>query len=434
MRNFALIISLILASASTTATAAGPSWPLADMPRFWILGEGNSHFSLDGFYFHTKENYDNEGQPSSPSALEHIRYGNMRAHIGFGFTPRVSLFAQADARAVYMQNAVGSNVSDDEHYGFGDAFVGMRWLAYRSKATDRVYPSEWSPETWLALVESSWVFPMYDKAGSGKPPLGDQSNDITLMGRIAWYANDWLAFSGNAGYIYRTSDYEALVPWGLRVDFQLIQYSKVRFWIDFLAKERTTKETEILNSFQPDPIPSGSLLFKSDAGVIRTVTLGSGFIIGKEWELTAAGILTSSGVNTAKGFGGALGLAWRPYQMPELNYDKYRQEQIRRLQREPRKYRQRSVVRYGETATVIKVSSQGNFFQIAIGQNEGIKAGDLFQVFAPDDLSGQKRTPLALARVQVSRTNDSFLRVEQKYDRSFRPTPSQEVQRVTLQD
>lgn len=433
MRSLALTFLAFLAF-SSPVMGAGPAWPLADMPRFWILGEGNYHFSADGFFFHTKENYDVDGQTSRPNALEHIRYGNMRFHVGFGFTPRVSLFAQTDVRAVYMQNAVGSNVSDDDNYGFGDAFVGMRWLIYRSKATDRLYPTEWAPETWIALAEGSWQFPMYDRATPGKPPLGDQSNDLTAIGRVAWYANEWLGFSGHGGYIYRTSGYESLLPWGLRLDLQWVRTLSTRFWVEFQASERTVKDEQVLNATQLDTIPSGSFLFKSDSAVLRTVTLGAAYVLGKEWELAGAGILTSSGVNTAKGFGAALGLVWRPYQMPELTYEDYRKEQIRRLQREPRRYRQKPVAQYGFQATVVRVSGQGNFFQIAFGQKDGVKAGDTFQIFAPDDLRGNERYPLAIARVQVSRTDDSFLRVEQKYDRNLQLAPGYEVRRVIFSE
>jgi hypothetical protein len=429
MRSFALHLLIFLLSTSPVL-AAGPSWPLTDMPRFWILGEGNAHFSVDGFYFHTKENYDQESFAAKPAALDHVRYGNMKFHVGFGFTPRVSLFAQTDVRALYMQNYLATNISDDDNYGFGDAFVGLRWLLYRSKATDRIYPTEWAPETWLALAETSWKFPMYDRAGSGKPPLGDQSNDVSAMGRLAWYTNEWLGFSGNAGYIYRTANYEALLPWGLRVDLQWIRTLSTRFWIDFQAFEQVVRANSATNSSQPDPFPNGSLLFKSGTGVLRTVTLGAAYVLGKEWEIAGAGVLTTSGVNTAKGFGGALGLVWRPYQMPELTYEDYRQQQIKRLQREPRRYRQRPVAQYGFQATVVRVSEAGNFFQIAFGQKDGVKAGDTFQVFAPDDFSGGERYPLALARVQVSRTNDSFLRVEQRYDRNLSLIPGYEVRRV----
>lgn len=428
MRALALL-SILFAS---SAQAAGPSWPLADMPRFYILGEGNAHFSVDSFYFHTKENYDNEGQVTQPAAMEHVRYGNLRFHGAFGFSPRVSVFAQADARALFMMNAQGSNVSDDENYGFGDAFLGFRWMLYRSSPTDKVYPSEWSPQTFLLLAEGTWLFPMYAQGKPGKPPLGDQSNDFTSMLRGVWYANEWLGLSANAGYLYRTAGYSALIPWGLRADFNFLRKLNWRFWLDFQAKESTLNDGVVLNPAQPDPIQSGSLLFKSDSPTLRSVTLGTAVLLGKEIELAAGGFFTASGINTAKGFGGMLGLAWRPYQVPELKYEEFRREQLRKLENEPKVYRQKQVLRYGLRATVIRVSNQGNFFQIAYGSKDGLKAGDYFQVFSTDNYDQDVREPLALARVQVVRGEDSFLRVDQRYDPSFRLKAGMEAQRVIV--
>ncbi len=429
-----LFLLILLPLWMAKAHAVGPTWPLADMPRFWILGEGNTHLSLDGFYFHTKENYDNNGQVNQPAAMEHVRYGNLRFHVGFGFTPRVSVFVQSNVHSLFMVNAKGSNISDDENYGFGDTFVALRWLLYRSQKTDKVYPTEWAPETWLALIEGSWLFPLYNQAKPGKPPLGDQSNDFTTMLRAVWYANEWLALAGNGGYIYRTAGYSAAAAWGIRTDFNFLREKKVRFWLDLQAYERTLKDGVILNPDQPDPIQSGSLLFKSDSPTLRFATLGAAYLISKEWELAAGALFTASGINAAKGFGGALGLAWRPYQVPELRYEEYRRLQLQRLEKEPYVYRQRAVLRYGLRATVVKVSSKGNFFQIGYGEKDGIKAGDTFQVFLPDDFSGKARRALAMAKVEVARPNDSFLRVEQKYDPSIQVRPGFEARRIIFEE
>jgi hypothetical protein len=431
MRTISLLLALLWGA---PAPAAGPSWPITDMPRFWILGEGNTHFSVDGFYFHTKENYGIEGTPDRPVSLEHVRYGNIRFHAAHGFTPRLSLFAQADLRGLFMVSPLQSNVSDDENYGFGDAFLGMRWLVHRSRPTDRVYPTEWSPETWLALIEASWLFPMYDHAKPGKPPLGDQSNDFTIMGRATWYINHWLGVAGNAGFTYRTAAYDSVVPWGLRADLNFLNNRRLRFWLDFQAQERVARNRDGLNTAHPDPFANGSLLFKSLAPVARTATVGAGYRLGRNWELAGGVLFTASGLNAAKGIGGTLGLVWRPYQIPELSYEDYRRERIRRLEQEPRFFRHRKVLRYGFQATVLKVSHRENFFRIGFGRRDGVKAGDVFHVLAPDDLSGRGRVPLAQARVQVSRENDSFLRVEHRFGQEFRLQPGHEVRRVIVAD
>lgn len=433
--TFALALGLGLV-ATNTARAAGAVWPQTDMPRFWILGEGSGHVSFDGSFQLTRENYDAEGVPVRPGVMENIRYASFRAHGGFGFTPRLSVFFQADGRGVFALNREQTNISDDDNYGVGDAFLAARWLAYRSRASDRVYPTEWSPDSWLALVETSWVFPLYDRPQSGRPPLGDQSNDFTAMVRLAWYVNEWLGLSGGAGYTYRTAGYAGMVPWNLRADFLFLNLARLRFWLDFQSQETTIRgnNANAFNVTQPDPIPGGSLLFKGYSPTLRTGTLGIGYRIGKEWEAVGSGFITATGVNSAKGLGGSLGFIWRPYQIPEIKYDAYRAAQIKRLRREPRTYRLNPVVRYGFQATIVRVSQGGNYFRINFGRKDGVQAGDTFQVFEPDNLSNEIRRPIAFARVQVSREHESFLRVERRYEQELQIGAGYEVRRVILED
>ena len=425
--RIAIILGLFVSSA---AFAIGPVWPLTDTPRFWLLGEGNAHFSVDASYFHTTENYGSLGDIYSPSTMDHLRFGSTRFHLGFGFGPQVSVFGQADLRAVFEKNTPGSNISDEDNYGFGDAFLALRWLLYRSRPSSRVYPSEWSPETWLTLVETSWVFPLYAKAKSGKPPLGDQSNDLTVLGRLVWYANDWLGLSGSVGYTHRTFGYADAVPWNLRADFAFKSEKDLRLWLNFESHENAKRKySEVINPKAQDPLPGGSLLFKSESPTQRVGTLGLGYLLSKEWELAVGTFFTASGMESAKGFGGSLGLVWRPYQVPEIKYEEYREQQLKKAAMEPYSSH-REVARYGLKATILRVSASGNFFQIGYGKKDGIKAGDMFQIFAPDDLSGAERTPAALAVVKVSRADDSFLRVEQKYSADLQLKPGLEAQRV----
>ncbi len=429
------LLLLLLFSSVTPAQSPGVTWPISDIPRFYILGEGNYHFSMDGTYFYTKENYDALGQVNQPAQMEHVRYGNIRVHSAFGFTPRVSIFAQADARGLFMVNSRFSNISDDDNYGFGDAALGIRWLLYRSSFTDKVYPTEWSPETWLAIFEGSWVFPMYDRAKTNAPPLGNQSNDFTFMGRLVWYALDWLGVSGKLGYTHRTAGYENGMPWGLRADFNFMQSHRWRFWLDYHAYEQIGQESGFaLNPEQPDPFSGGSYLFKSDDPTLRIAQIGLGYLISKEWELAASPNFTTSGVNSAKGVGGTIGLAWRPYQVPELRYEEFRKQQLKKLEQEPYEFRQRAVVSYGIRATVLKVSAKGNYLKIAYGQQDGLKAGDLFQIYSPEDFSNQSKRPLGLARIEVARARDSFLRVDQRYDASLRVRPGYEVRHIILEE
>ncbi|MGZ3692878.1 MAG: hypothetical protein ACXWQO_01420 [Bdellovibrionota bacterium] len=431
MRKLLLIIALFCVP--VTSFAVGASWPLSDTPRFWLLGESSTHVSLDTSYFLTRENYNKMGVVEKPSALNTLSYTNAKFHIGYGFAPKVSLFAQFDGRGLFEKNNLHTNQADVENYGLGDVFVGLRWLLYRSRASDRVYPTEWTPNSWLVVAEGTWNFPLYDKTAQGKPPLGDQSNDFTALGRLAWYANEWLGLSGSLGYTYRTAGYSAALPWNLRADFSLTDnQTGWRFWADLQSYEAIAKSLFTVNPTQLDFFPSGSLLFKSDAPTLRTVVLGAGFLLSKKWEMVAGGIFTASGVAAAKGMGGSLGVAYRPYQIPEIHYEQYRKEQIQRLQAEPQSYKKKTVLHYGLSTTILKVSGAGNYFKIATGSQDGIKAGDSFQIFAQDKMDGEVRRPLAIARVVIARPNDSFLRVEQKLNEDVVIQAGQEARRVIV--
>jgi hypothetical protein len=420
---------------STPAFAVGPSWPLSDTPRFWLLGENNTHLSLDTTYFTTRENYDLQGVVTKPPALTNLSYTNAKFHIGYGFAPKVSLFAQFDARGLFLKNAGATNLADVDNYGLGDMLLGMRWLLYRSRASDRVYPTEWTPDSWLAVAEGSWVFPLYDRTAQGKPPLGEQSNDFTGLMRLAWYANEWLGLSGSLGYTYRTAGYSAALPWNLRADFALSEnQTGWRFWADLQSSESMKTSLFATNPTQLDFFQSGSLLFKSESPTLRTATLGAGFLLSKKWEMVGAGIITASGVAAAKGMGGALGIAYRPYQIPEIRYEQYRKEQIARLQAEPQQYKKRATLHYGISSTVLKVSAQGNYFKISLGSKDGIKTGDNFQIFAQDMMDGTPRRPLAIARVALAQTSESFLRVEQKLNEDIVIQPGQEARRVIYEE
>lgn len=434
-RPFAPLLALATLFAAalqpSPAHAIGANWPLADSPRFWILGEGLYHLTLEGTYFRTEENYSDTGALSSAPQQGRLQYLNQKAHFAFGFAPRLSLFAQIDGRGMLMdteENLV-TNVPKSTNYGFGDSFLAFRWLAYRSRATDRVYPSEWSPETWLIVGEGSWNFPVYDTATHGKAPLGDQSNDFSAIMRAAWYANEWLSFSGGAGWLYRTAGYSSGIPWNARADFSLQERWRLRFWMDFSNFQPRQKSSTVLNTEQPDPIPSGSLLWKSWAPTQRMVTLGTGWLAAKEWEITGAWQVTPAGQNTAKGWGVSLGVSWRPYQVPEIRYEEFRQRQIERLQTERREQR-RSVVKYGYRSTIVKVSAQGNYLKILYGEKDRVRVGDTFYVVPADDYQGRGYRPVAFATAVQVTPEAAFLHVDERYGENASIVEGMDVRRV----
>lgn len=428
MRLLALIVPLFF---SSHALAGGPTWPITDIPRFWILAEDAHHFSLDGTFFRSEDNYDGDGQIVRPPAMDYVDYLSTRLHGAFGLTPRISFFAQADVRHL-KTNTLLSVTPNETNFGFGDAFLAFRWLMHSTRDSGSPFPTEWTPRALSLILEGSWLFPLYNEAATGKPPLGDESNDLGLMARAVWYANEWLSFSGGIGYTYRTANYSGEIPWNLRADFTFLRDRRLRFWTDFLSNERATNTGTVLNDRHPDPVPGGSFLFKSREPTWRRVSFGAGYFLTRTWEIALGGLATASGLNAPKGLGVSLGVAWRPYEVREYAFEKKReQEQIREL-RTPEILRERAA-RYDLRATILRVSVRGNFFKLGYGSNDGLAIGDTFQVFEPDDLTLREREPIALARVVAVRPASSFLRVEHRYA-DAKIVPGYEARRVDLDD
>lgn len=417
------------------AFGAGSRWPVTDLPRFWVLSEGTTHIAADNTYFQTQENYDLNGGAATLANLSAVHYDNLRLQVGHGFAPRVSIFAQADGRQVFVSNKVATSSGSTSNMSIGDLMVGLRWLVYRSRSSDRLSPSEWAPNSFVAVAEGTWVFPSYSRTSGGRPPVGDQSNDFSGVGRVAWYANDWLTLSGSAGYTYRTAGYSQNAPWNLRADFTVTDDRRLRLWAGAEGIEGLNKPNVYLNRKAEDFFVNGSLLFKSFSPTERTANIGLGHLIGKDWEVAGAIFTTVSGVAAAKGSGVTLGFTWRPYQSPELQYESYRRQQIERKRTERTSYATRKVISYGLSAVIVKVSAQKKYFKITYGSGQGVKVGDAFEVFPPDDLSGKERKAIAAARVAAVKDNESFLRVEQKLNQSSEDVEAgHEARRVTLSE
>jgi hypothetical protein len=224
-----------------------------------------------------------------------------------------------------------------------------------------------------------------------------------------------LAFRAVAGFIYRTAGFASLLPWNIRADFSLQQHKHIRFWSELQSFESLEGSAVAYNTHQIDPIPNGSLLFKSYSPTLRTANLGIGYLISKEWEAVAGGFFTATGENAAKGWGAGLGFTWRPYQVPEIKYVEYRKRQIERIKSEPRNSR-REVVRYGLSSTVVKVSAQGNFLKIFYGAKDRIRVDDTFYVYVPPDtMNSQARRPVAFASVVQVQPEAAFLHVDERY-------------------
>lgn len=428
-----LLLFLSVASVlMPAAMAAGPQWPAADAPRFWMVGDGGPQISAEVAGLYSKENYDRNSVIVTPTGMDHVAAGAMRVNAGFGILQNFSLFGQLSANSVFSSNSETSRLENSSNYGLGDAFLALRWLVFRSVKPNRKFPTEWETGSFSGLVEGSWNFPLYNNTSSTKPPLGNHSNDFTGMARGVWYTNRWLALSFGAGYTYRTENYDAEIPYILRADILLPHAPMVRFFTDFSATEFIPNSKHRDLATVRMPFLNGSALYQMDDVRDRHGRIGIALQPNKEWEVVHAFSFSTSGMNTAKTYAYTIGVSWRPVGVPFLSEPEF--EKRRETKIEEPIIPRRTVFGYGLKATVLKVSSRGNFLKIAYGKKDGVKPGNTFYVYEPDDLSGRDRPILATAKAVAVKEDESYLKIEERFDKTKPLAPGFEVQQVLTRD
>lgn len=404
-----LKILAVLLLLSPCAFAGGPDWPVTDKPENWLLPEGGYQISLDGSYLFSTSNFDNTGFQYTPAGMLNIKAYPMRLHAGFGFSPSWSIFGQFSTNNVTATNSNG--IASTNIFGLGDGFLATRINLFKQKY-------------WEALSELAWTFPLYGSQSGGRPPLGDQTNDLSAMLRASVMPLNWLRLSTGIGYTLRTAGLSNELPYFFRGDARMPS-EKLNFLSTFLEYKITsslkTDATTITGS-RLNLIPGGSLLYK---GVNSSKNLFGGGIGAnldkqKEWEIVGSIHTTFYGEYTAKSNIYSLGIAYRPNVNTHTTYKEETddreitnpdEESPKHMAVSKRPFKASNVFEYDQSARVEKASSKGNFLKISSGKVSGIRVGDQFHIFPPN--TNETSDAIALAEVVALRGNTAFLKVKE---------------------
>lgn len=393
------------------AEAAGPTWPITDYPRYWLFGEGFYSLSVDSTYTYSTQNYNQNGDANRPTTMSNIQFTNARAHVGVGVAPALSLFAQASLSSSVTSNAKYSGIPDGRNIGAGDGFFSARYLLFRSASANQEVPTDWTPNSFVLLLEPSWTFPLYEGPEKFDPARGDQSNDFSATLKFAGFLSHWFVASAGVGYTYRTAGYAGEIPFLLRGDITTSFRPFIRGWMEWKGnKSRHNDRLKLApGSTNADAIPGGSLLFKGINSEQQQIGGGIGVLLSRDWEASSAFYKTISGTNSALASLFSLGLAYRPYQAVERNAEPP-QEFIEKSQTEPKKKTKTSL--YAYAVPVQEVSVKGNFVKIGRGKNQNVSVGEHFHLFGPEKEQGKEKAAALLTVVSVS-PNQSYLKVEE---------------------
>lgn len=424
MQTF-LFLLLAPALLPALAAAAGPEWSITDYPRRWFLNEGTYQIGIESAYTRTDENFNNDFDRVTATdpygnILDHVDRISGRLHGAFGFTPSFSV--QGQVTGLYLNNVLVSPATfpDKQRYGGGDGFLAARYAFIN-------HPN------FLMGIEAAWTFPTYGDANFPDPPLGDQSNDVTGMLRLAWLPNDVLSLAIGGGYTARSSNYAAEIPYFGRMDFRFPGNNQFRIfgeWKAFLSMRNDSLDPNLVRADIP---AGGSYLTRAINAENGKLGGGFGFALNREFEISGGYYRSMVGRNSAVENTFILGGSYRVPQRSEYSVPSEEVEKksldpvVRKLSRPMPKVERLGDYKYGFTAKVDRLSQLGNYVRIDAGSMDGVAVGDPFHFFHDGTL-------VADGRVVAVRPDNAFLRVEQRYTSSLTIVEGGDARRVISEE
>ena len=411
------------------AHSGGLQWPVVDSPKHWLVDPDSFNLSSDLSFSNTVTNFNNNGEEVSLPQLVSASAFNVRLHGGLPLAAPLSLFGQIDIRNINNEVTAAANQPDNTRFGFGDAFVALRWsflntrrLGGRFATAERI-----DGGTMRLLLESGVVLPLYGESSDGEPDLGDRSMDIQTMLRYAWWLGDDFALSAGAGLVLRNKGYATESHYKLRMDYYFNDGDQFRLWGESFGHFSSASNGGVTST-----LAGGSALIGSASSTQHKLGIGGAFHPGKSWEVVAAIHGTLAGERAAKVSSFSIGVAFRPpHEVTTAFYNPKDDMPIGGLARN------RVFDRYDIHAPVTRVSRRGNFVKIGYGAKDDVQMGDLFHIFERGGLQKldrpKKEQFIGLAEVVGLRKDGAFLRIR-KSTRSRPIQPGMEARRIRFKD
>jgi hypothetical protein len=235
--------------------------------------------------------------------------------------------------------------------------------------------------------------------------------------------------SGGAGYTYRAAGYSTEIPYFLRTDFKFLESPHFRAWLDFNGYRSLETDTTAVNVSRLNIIPGGSFLYRGVNAEQGFFGGGVAHVFSPGWEGVVGGQFTPFGNYAAKEVILNFGISFHSVQNAVKEYS---QLPTPALVSTRKMEKRRPIFQYGFSTPVQKVSSRANYIRISVGTEGGVMAGDQFHIFAP--ASEHFASAIASAKVVASRTNTSFLHIEENFFRQRKVLEGDEARRVIPQE
>jgi hypothetical protein len=392
-----------------TATFALPCGAKADFYlHYWQNQHDNEHelrLQADGGFYLTKQNYDANGQPTVPAGFD--QYSRVEGDLtaSYGILPRLSAYA----RLSWARTELDMATSTSTNMGFADNTAGLSFRAF-----DFSKPGK--PDGITIDAQAQIDYPFYSNVNLTGPALGDASTDFTggaFVNVPVWTRkSNQILLTGGAGYTYRTNGFSSAIPWSVTAALNPVGEGWIASVTGYGTQSlKTDARTATLLNNTPSstisPLTGGSfisnaanpslLVVRGEAGYQITPEIGvTGFVSQSIWGQAAP-----SGFYAGGGFRYRLGGHRKNVDGTHLT---------------PREYGRsnQGFVNYDVEAHVTRVNDRLNLVKIDKGSQDGIEAGQTFDIFAVKK-DGSTGDAVARARVSNVQAAESALTVDEYF-------------------
>lgn len=340
-------------------------------------------------YYNTHQNYDSQGNPTTPPGLSRFSRAETDLLGQFGLLDQLSLFG----RLTWTREQLDVNSITAATYGLSDQSLGASFRALESTA-------KLDFQVQLDLPAYS------NNASLSSPFLGDQSWDLTAGGFLnipiaQTQSHAFLATLGT-GYTFRSGSFSPQIPWTIQAQVQPknqgFLFGLSAFGTSSLQKDPTPTLAPLANgyltgtggSFFAGGVNSAQLLIAVQGGY----QFGPNSRLMIAYEQSAWGQNSPISSNLILGYHFSLG----PKSPGSKIYAKSNQ----------------GLHEYTLDAKVLKSNDRLNLIKIDKGSQDGIAPGQLFDLFKPG-ADGAAAEAIARAQVTHVKTDEAALKIIEFY-------------------
>jgi len=380
------------------------------MADFYVHHWENHHEDKSGFllnpefkYYQTNTNFWTDGSSFIPANLNTYNRTYLDTNLAYGVGKDLTLFGRLSWAYIDLQHDTRSG----NGFGLSDQTIGANYQIGNFKSGVSIY------------LQSQVDFGTYNNLNANSeaiPYLGDGSIDVTTGAFFFYPFNKKFILETGLGFTWRSLGYSLALPWSL-----LLKYSPTHSGLHFsfgilgvrsLKSDNTSVSSSEASSEISQDGAGGSFFINAVNPSLLQLKATVGYQFSPQTGVYLGGQQAITGSSAAKGVEilGGLYFHWGDAPIMQSN-----------LQMTPKEYGKtnKGFINYAQfEGKVIRVNDRLNLIRVNKGSSDGIKIGDIFDIFSIDQ-NGSIGSPVARGRVTQIKTSESILTITEFYQETW---------------